>query len=484
MPYSYNPEEDEHQPPLEPAQPHQLPPLQNVPFSPPMERKGPSQASTRSPLVIPADKRQPRAPSQAAPGQRHLRKYVIWYALSATIVLSVLLRLVFTIPLSSGQQNSATQGSGQRIVAQRTVGPTATVVPPQSHATPTQQQIPSLPGQLFSASSPWNIPIGTNVELDPDSSGMVSQLVNGYHVPSMFNYGMPIYISTASDPLYTVQDANHTFVANNPIHIPAVAAPAPIADRWMFIYDTTKNVIFEMWEAQKSGDTWTIQAGNVFSPTGNGVLQVDGTQTGGNGASYFGGVIRAADIQRGYINHALSFATSYTATTWRYPMSRSDGHGTNPSDLPMGARIQLDPSVNCSALPNASQGEKMVCQALETYGGYIRDTAGSGVALTMYFEGEDLKDPDRSPPAGSPGNTGRPDGVFGQVGLSEQREMSDIPWDKLRVLKAWNASTPLSFAQPATPGTIHNVRTASMQQQRSLNDACVACLRKRQYRVL
>ncbi|MBO0783017.1 MAG: hypothetical protein J2P37_29735, partial [Ktedonobacteraceae bacterium] len=113
--------------------------------------------------------------------------------------------------------------------------------------------------------------------------------------------------------------------------------------------------------------------------------------------------------------------------------------------------IQLDPSVNCNTLPGAPVGEKMVCQALETYGGYIRDSAGDGVALTMYFEGEDLNDPTRNPPNGSPGNTGRRAGVFGKVGLNEQQELTHIPWNRLRVLKSWNSFTPATANAWPTP---------------------------------
>lgn len=316
------------------------------------------------------------------------------------------------------------------------------------NAPPVEAAASIFPGLLYRASSPWNVPIGSHVILDPHSSAIAARLADGNHVPAMFEYGMPIYVGTARDPLYKVVSNDHAFNAHSPFHIPATAAPSPGSDKWMFIYDTTKQMIFEMWRAEKKGNTWTTQAGAVFSPTGDGVLQVDGTQSGGNGASYFGGVVRAADIQRGYINHALSLASAYTATTWRYPMSGSDGQGTGPEDAPMGARVQLDPSVNCQHLPHASVGEKMVCKALQTYGGYVHDSAGAGVALSVYFEGENLNDPNRHPPNGSPGNPGREGGIFDSVGLHDQQEMQDIPWNKLRVLKAWNSFTVLNQSVP------------------------------------
>ncbi|MBO0780136.1 MAG: hypothetical protein J2P37_15030, partial [Ktedonobacteraceae bacterium] len=252
---------------------------------------------------------------QTRPTEPRLRKkYVIWYVAAVLCILSIVLGLIFTIPRMNTAQRKSTP------IAQATSQPQATgLVLPHKPPTPTPdpQHRPGssiFPGLLFTPSSPWNMPIGTNVQLDPNSSAMARQLASGYHIPSMFEFGMPIYISTASDPLYSIYTDQDTFVANNPFHIPNTAAPALGVDKWLFVYDTTKQMIFEMWEAQKNGKTWTTQTGEVFSPTGDGVHQVSGAETSGNGASYFGGVIRAADIQRGYINHALSFASSFTAT--------------------------------------------------------------------------------------------------------------------------------------------------------------------------
>lgn len=406
-----------------------------------------SQTSVRVPVVIPAEKKLAPTKPVKLRVYSHLNKRVGWYSVSIVGILTILLGFIFAVPLSTGQQKSTTIAQGiSNLITNGQFGNVAS-----------QSQSQSAPGaggspgpRFFSSSSPWNVPIGTNVQLDPNSSGMVSQLVDCCHVPAMFSYGMPIYTSTASDPVYTVQDDDDAFRANQPIHIPDTAAPSPGSDKWLFIYDKTKNLLFEMWQAQKNGNTWSANTGDVFSPTGDGVHQVDGSTQSGNGASYFGGVITDVDIEQGAITHALSLATQFTASTWRYPMAASDGGGGNANALPMGARLQLDPSVNCNALPGASSGEKMVCKALETYGGYIRDTGG--VTLSMYFEGEDLKDPARNPPDGSPGDPGRSNGVFGKAGLHDGTDLAEIPWNKLRVLKSWNSFTALNTTPlPAQP---------------------------------
>lgn len=386
-----------------------------------------------------------------------------WYIVSGIALLAVIVGIVFAGPLRPGLSKNPGPSS--------TSGTNSPNSQPKSETPTPARSYDSVDSRLFADNSPWNVPIGANVQLDPNSNTWAAQLSGGTHVPTISDFGMPIYTSTASDPTYTVNDPSndHVFQDNQPIHIPDIAAPSPGSDHWLFIYDTTKNLIFEMWDTSKSGGTWTTQTGNVYTPGGDGVLQVDGSQQEGNGASYFGGVVTDADIKRGTINHALSFAIQDTSTSWRFPMHASDGHNTDPSAVPMGARLQLDPSFDCNSLPADQSGEKMVCKALQTYGGYVRDTGG--VTLSMYFEGEDLKDPDRNPPNGSPGDAGRTGGLFDSVGLHDAQDLTDIPWDKLRVLKDWNSFTAVSNVPSSSSPALAGFPPGSASMRLALSNA-------------
>ncbi len=281
----------------------------------------------------------------------------------------------------------------------------------------------SLPDLLFTAASPWNQPIGSNVQLDPNSQAMVAAVDTRVN-PTDQAFGMPMYTSTSSDPTCSVQltgGGDEPFQSDQPIHIPANAAASTGDDHWLFVYDTTKNLVFEMWEAQKSGSCWTANTGNVYSPTGDGVLQPNGQPQDGNGSSYFAGVINANDMKRGSINHALSLVSQNTvANQGRYPMNQKTDGGNGA--VPMGARFQLDPTFNCDGMSGASKGEIMVCHAMQTYGGYMRDTGG--VPLSIYFQ-EDTS-------AG---------GIMTAAGVDENTPFSHIPWNRLRVLKSWNSYT-------------------------------------------
>src|SRR5579883_166161 len=107
---------------------------------------------------------------------------------------------------------------------------------------------PSLPDPLFSDTSPWNQPIGTDVRLDPNSDKMVADVASRVN-PTTQAFGMPLYIASASDPLCHIKDNGNDqpFDSLQPIHVPVNAAPSTGDDHWLFIYDTTKNQIFEMW---------------------------------------------------------------------------------------------------------------------------------------------------------------------------------------------------------------------------------------------
>ncbi len=423
MSYPNNPYEHEPTVPLG----QNAPGFYSAPTSPQWGIAQPGAGQTNGPFP-------PLKPVKRPPGRRR-----ILYIMGGIVLVLVIAGIAFAGPLRPVWQGKAAPAQS----------PATGHQPAAGNAAFTPGAYDSVDSRLFSNSSPWNVPIGSDVQLDPNSQAMVEQLSDCCHVPTLFRFGMPIYTSTASDPTYTVKDTGNddAFENNQPIHIPATATPSPGSDHWLFIYDKTKNLIFEMWNTHKDDDTWVTETGNVYSPTGDGVLQVDGSEQEGNGASYFGGVITHADIERGFINHALAFAIKNSSDSWRYPMRASDGDDTDSDAVPMGARLQLDPSFDCNRLPADRTGEKIICQALETYGGYVRDSGG--VTLSMYFEGEDLTDPDREPPDGSPGNAARQGGLYNQIGLRDGQDLSDIPWDKLHVLKAWNSFTPLS--NPPSP---------------------------------
>jgi hypothetical protein len=113
--------------------------------------------------------------------------------------------------------------------------------------------------------------------------------------------------------------------------------------------------------------------------TGSGIYP-RGISARGSGFGLGAGLITAADIAAGSINHALIF--SYPSTKAGGPVSpatESDGRTTTAGAIPEGARLQLDPNLDLNSL-GLTPWQKMVAHALQRYGMILGDTGG-GVSL-------------------------------------------------------------------------------------------------------
>jgi len=157
------------------------------------------------------------------------------------------------------------------------------------------------------------------------------------------------------------------------------------------------------------------------------------------------GLIRAWEVRRGVIRHALRIAAPGISHRHRLPARNSDqGHR---SPLAMGMRFQLSPRVSCASrtVPGRSRRSaatrllRMICVALQRYGAIVVD--GSGRTDLYTFEME----LDRS--AGGAVRWSRvagrpPSGYWGNV-IRDRRATGDgvrrvastgIPWGRMRVL--------------------------------------------------
>ena len=150
--------------------------------------------------------------------------------------------------------------------------------------------------------------------------------------------------------------------------------------------------MWEFWQMYQKPDGWHARWGgemnNVstnpgyFTHTG----QTDNWGATATGLPLLGGLITEADLQRGYINHALAISLVETAPgTWSWPAQRSDGGYfstgiTNP--IPEGTRFRLDPTLNIASL-HLPWLDRLIAQAAQTYGIVVRDKGG---AVSLYAQ--------------------------------------------------------------------------------------------------
>ncbi len=254
--------------------------------------------------------------------------------------------------------------------------------------------------------------------IDPKSGPMTNYLsADGLAYASLYDYGTPIYYADAATPQVQVQCTKPwgTCDLEPSVPIPVGAVPNTGSDAALVIVDTVNMRSIEFWQANP-GTTWTTSWGEIVPLNSKG-----GYGATGSGISKLAGLIRTSEIEAGVIPHALVFATDNSCGTFRRPATKSDGASDRSDCIPEGARVQLDPAVDLSAL-SMSKAERAIAVALQRYGAYNIDNAGA--RMTVYFE---------KPTTGTD--------PYSAAGLRwDYYAMEDIPWHRLRVLRKWDGS--------------------------------------------
>jgi hypothetical protein len=172
-----------------------------------------------------------------------------------------------------------------------------------------------------------------------------------------------------------------------------------------------------------SDGTVTMRWGNVADLDGKGSPGVNGADL-----SHLFGLVRVFEMERAAsdpanaIQHALAFVSNYVcSTTSRYPATKTNGYFSGAGCIPMGSRVFLDSTADCSTATPV--GEKAICYALQKYGAYAVGTTSS--AFSLEFE---------VPTAGQPGGSGA-DPYPGVGFTGDYYGMPNIPWSKLKVAK-------------------------------------------------
>jgi hypothetical protein len=225
----------------------------------------------------------------------------------------------------------------------------------------------------------------------------------------------------------------------------------------MVIEDPTSGLIFELWQAVKTGGVWSCTFGGAYPMPGTKRDEITGIGTG-SGLSITAGVITRAELAAltsmtvaqiaaadpGPIPHAVAFNSSQAGPAFRFPAKKSDG--SNPSGvatpIPEGTRFQLNPTVNLAAVSGITKFEAAVGRALQLFGAVLVDTGGPPASMLngFYFEAQDLSDPGRNPPT-LPGDNTRTGGLYPSVGLEwDYFAMDHIPWASVRALAQWSGA--------------------------------------------
>lgn len=230
----------------------------------------------------------------------------------------------------------------------------------------------------FRSTSYWNTPLG-HAPRNPNNHRYIvdSQRHSGTHLRLVIGeWGMPMYRSKRSDPLYRVDGVS--------VRIPRRANSMPTSDAAMSVIDPTTHKVVGLYGARKTSHGWTGTATRYGIAT-NGIAR---GLPGGSRQNYgHRGIpssiqaVRRSEISRGVIRHRLELYWHETASGRAYfPMTGSESgkHGV----VPEGTVIRIKQSVNLRAM-HLSRAAYIIARALQRYGGVIGDNAGSGNSLKL-----------------------------------------------------------------------------------------------------
>lgn len=292
--------------------------------------------------------------------------------------------------------------------------PSATTFSPLSY-----DQVPVF---QFSSTNFWYQKIASNAELDPNSQAMIDLLVKTKEQSTPYalvdDGGVAVFYTGTKTPRYNVPlfssgNAEHGILS---VPIPDFALPDKGSDSHTVFIDTVNNRSYEFWQLRMLGGRWVVGNSAIFSLSGNGVIPFISARA--SGFSLLAGLIWPQELLAAAIPHALVFVFHPKKGGPVAPATYSDGRYTDPNCLPMGARIQLDPSFDLSTL-GIDERRKAIFRALQEYGAYLCDSGSFAFKCV-------------SPPSY---NNNPYTGVSGYKQENGSIDLSMLPANKLRVLK-------------------------------------------------
>jgi len=255
----------------------------------------------------------------------------------------------------------------------------------------------------YSAASPWNTLLGPAARYDEGREQYMREL-DGELTSDPTQYTYPVYEVGPRTPVHEVRV--HGVYSNVTargrvlriqkggsvrLPVPAGASGASGSDAQIVLVNRRTGDEWGAWRVRREADgRLGITNGYHYNVRWSGVPPRDrsGRPFGSRGAGvpYLAGLVRACEIRRGRIDHALAFAYAYPSDEFVHPATKSDGAG-GPDDLPEGTRLQLDPQISKAELRDwGCRGPCLtIATALQRYGMYVVDNSGRA-KIMLEFE--------------------------------------------------------------------------------------------------
>ncbi len=141
-------------------------------------------------------------------------------------------------------------------------------------------------------------------------------------------------------------------------------------DRHAIIVDPVNRVLYELYQARKTGDGWQAAQTSVFDLKSN-KLRPDGwTSADAAGLPIFPAVVRYDELKRGIVAHAMRVTVRKTRRAYVAPATHYASRLTDPSLPRMGERIRLKAEY---PIDSFSPNVQAVLKGLKKHGMFVAD---------------------------------------------------------------------------------------------------------------
>ncbi len=240
---------------------------------------------------------------------------------------------------------------------------------------------------ILPADNPWNTPID-QAPLHPNSDNFIASigLATNLHPDFGTEYGgapngipfVEVPGDQATVPVsFRYSDESDPGPYPIPPDAPIEGGPQGTGDRHVIALDRTNCMLYELFDAHpiNNGASWDAGSGAIFD-LGTNDLRPDGwTSADAAGLPIYPGLVRYEEVvTNGVIPHALRFTVSSSQRGYIHPATHFASNSTDPDLAPMGLRVRLKASTDCSTLSDPIQ---VICTALKTYGMFVADNGSN-----------------------------------------------------------------------------------------------------------
>ncbi len=240
-----------------------------------------------------------------------------------------------------------------------------------------EQPLSAVGRDFFPDSAVWTTPVSPEAAIDPRSAEYVARLAQLEPVVSVRESTVSVFVATADSPRFTVTptapNASPESVLEH-VPIPTHAVPDPAQSGHLAVFDRTSRCVYELYGLRQDATGWLADWANTTPADGEGVYP-DGLSTRASGLASTAGLIWPDELLSGTIPHALVFSYPFTRRGGPVPpATRTNGTDADPSALPIGAKLVLDPALDLGTL-GLGPAELAIATALQRYGMILGDTS-------------------------------------------------------------------------------------------------------------